>query len=107
MTKIEQGIKNLESDCFCCEYALQKAIENEEGFDPRDFPKSHGSIIHKICKHCPIDFCGNGKGGCRDCESPFNRLVLLENLASTAVIKELDADRMAELALEVANLPER
>lgn len=69
--------------CFCCEYDQQ---ENETD-----------------CEQCPIDF-GKGKYSCeKNRNSPYSKLTRCNVYASNM----MNSDYMADLALEIANLPER
>lgn len=69
--------------CFCCEY------DNQKFYD---------------CTECPIDF-GEGSISCRENkESPYQKL---ENYCLRVKIADRDSKYMANLALEVANLPEK
>lgn len=70
--------------CFCCEYNQQ-----ENGI---------------ACEKCPINF-GEGKYSCETNEnSPYEKLLKYSDFD---YCESKDSNYMAELALQVANLPER
>lgn len=72
------GIEYIAASCFCCEYASS-------------------------CNDCPIKWGETDIVTCSRPESPYRKLLEMRILKS----KPENIDRAAELAYEIANLPEK
>ena len=73
--------KEVENNCFCCEYAF-----NTSGYDQR------------MCDFCPLVWSGIG---CCDASGEYLRLISLNGYSDE------NKENAYELALKIANLPEK
>lgn len=83
----------VDSDCFCCEYACQKAEENGEEYEYR-------------CKYCPLEWDNANKNllfMCCDNEVGGDD----EGLYYQWRKKSISLEEKAKIARQIANLPER